>query len=431
MRSRILTVFLLYFNLVLGYCVLICPLTLFAQQAKGVGTFHLNAVLNETSNVEDLRINILDAEKGAFAASVLDSIVYLPLETNKESVFLKIDQLAVTAKYFIIMDEASNSILIFTKGGQFHGKITSTKGSYQKIDKFLFDEERQEIFVKDKKSPFVYYYSFEGEFLCKKEVLIRGTDQYKLTNGYSIFIVPVDMIFYGANSKYFHDISQCDCYRIAIIHDDKILNRFYLPVDTSNLAVNELYDVDRNIFYNSNGSLLITLPYDYSVYEIAAEGVVNLKYRVILPATQSLPWHFFDSAVYKGKRMEYIHNNMDAVYSITDVYENGGLFSLRAISSNSLNNCIFYNKHRQSVLSVADIQSDEVSYYLPVSENRIYGVSNEGAFISSVSYAAILKAKDQVKNVGSWTKKLPWPLRKTFNSKDPWNPVLTFLFFKK
>ena len=61
--------------------------------------------------------------RGGTASQIFEKVNFIPLETTKESLFGKIDQLAVTKDYFIILDEQTNSILIFKKNGKFHAKI--------------------------------------------------------------------------------------------------------------------------------------------------------------------------------------------------------------------------------------------------------------------------------------------------------------------
>ncbi|RYE37744.1 MAG: 6-bladed beta-propeller, partial [Sphingobacteriales bacterium] len=76
----------------------------------------------DTSDVKTLRVDPSNSF-GASASEAFDSATYIPLETTKESIFGKIDKLEVTDKYFIILDENTNSILFFDRQGKFQHKI--------------------------------------------------------------------------------------------------------------------------------------------------------------------------------------------------------------------------------------------------------------------------------------------------------------------
>lgn len=68
-----------------------------------------------------LRLDPLDSSGGT-ASKIFDEVNCIPLETTKESLFGKIDRLEVIDKCLIILDDNTNSILIFDKKGKFHAK---------------------------------------------------------------------------------------------------------------------------------------------------------------------------------------------------------------------------------------------------------------------------------------------------------------------
>jgi hypothetical protein len=82
----------------------------------------LAASILTNAQATTLRIDPSSA-RGGTVSQLFDEVNFIPLETIKESLFGRIDQLEVTDKYFVILDDNTNSILIFDKTGKFHAKI--------------------------------------------------------------------------------------------------------------------------------------------------------------------------------------------------------------------------------------------------------------------------------------------------------------------
>ncbi|MCH5687932.1 6-bladed beta-propeller [Niabella sp. W65] len=108
--------------------------------------FTLNAVYSQT----EIRIDPSAAYGGA-GSQIFENIHYIPLETNNESIFGAIDRLAVTKKYFVILDLSTNSILIFKRDGGFYtrisgGDVSSYKGRQANaINDFAIDRDSNKI----------------------------------------------------------------------------------------------------------------------------------------------------------------------------------------------------------------------------------------------------------------------------------------------
>ena len=71
-------------------------------------TIVLNLLLSisgyaQSTNGKTLRVNP-DGAIGGRVSQLIDSVLFVPLESSGESVFGLVDQLSVTDKYFIILD---------------------------------------------------------------------------------------------------------------------------------------------------------------------------------------------------------------------------------------------------------------------------------------------------------------------------------------
>ncbi|SHF48331.1 6-bladed beta-propeller [Pedobacter caeni] len=390
--------------------------------------------LPDTASLKLLKIDPAKTEEDPLGSAILDSVVYLPLETTGESMFSNINQLEVTKSYYIIADETTNSILLFTKNGRFYSKISNrghkVEDSYKKIDKFAVNESKLQVIFADQHTDYIFYYAFDGKFLKKVKKDFNSEGYYALSENHTCFYRSTDQMLYRSAAQYFARNKEAERSRI-VVANQKEIKKWYLPIDTIGLGPDDLYGVSQYFYNRHAGKVTLTLPYDYNVYEIDSAGQLFNSYRFVLPMKDVLPADFLISDEYKGKRIRYLEKHKPFVYAIADFYKVGNYITFRPINGLDLHNYLLYNLSSKKLFSIGTIVSDSLSFKLPLTEGRIYGVEPDQALVSLVASSSLFKAKLYLSGNEQWDKSLPPVLKKFFSGTNFQNPVLTLLYVKK
>ncbi|SHF48309.1 6-bladed beta-propeller [Pedobacter caeni] len=384
---------------------------------------------------KEIRIDPSSATLETPTAELFDSVVYVPLQTIKQSIFSGIDQMEVTRKCYVILDESLNSIFLFTKDGKFYNKIVNSdktvESSYKKIGKFVVDEKKEEISFLDPHSFYRFYYSFEGKYLRKTPKVISGEDFYHMSTGLDIYLRSANQMLYRSNKAFFESKPKEATNSILVVDSLKKIRYGYLPLDTSIVALDDLYGVAQTFYNNHSGKITLSIPYNYNIYEIDSIGKMTSTYRFVLPAMNSLPNDFMKNPIYKGNRISYLNNNKNAVYSITDFYQGNKLVTFRLVNSMDLHNFLLYNLQTAELISMIEIMPDHTCFKLPIVQRRIYGVADSNSFISALSASTLFSAKEKLRKDKNWEKQLPQHLKNFYKGDQLQNPVLTLLYLKK
>lgn len=392
-------------------------------------------MIPDSLNRKEIRIDPSSATLETPAAELFDSVVYVPLQTIKQSIFSNIDQMEVTRKCYVILDESLNTIFLFTKDGKFYNKIVNTdkvaEGTFKKIGKFVVDEKREEISFLDPHSFYRFYYSFEGKYLRKMPKVISGEDFYHMSTGLDIYLRSANQILYRSNKAFFESNPTVATSNILVLDSLKKIRYGYLPLDTSTVALDDLYGVAQTFYNNHNGRVTLSIPYNYNIYEIDSIGKMSNTYRFVLPAMNSLPNDFMKNPVYKANRVSYLNNNKNAVYSITDFYQGDKLVTFRLVNALDLHNFLLYNLETAELISMIEIMPDHACFKLPMVQRRIYAAANNHFFISALSASTLFSAKEKLRKDKNWEKQLPQHLKKFYKGDQLQNPVLTLLYLKK
>jgi len=271
-----------------------------------------NSSIGQDSAATTIRIDPKNAVGGT-VSQVFDRVNYIPLETTKESLFGKIDQLAVTEKYFIVRDRNTNSILVFEKDGKFHSKIQGGNDNYNRnsIEDFSIDRSKKEIVFKKGWDEFIHY-DFDGKMIRKEKVSIEGND---------FFIFPKDIIVYADYSVDRTHSPDSTRYELMFARKNKIY-KHDLPYNGkfSSLQNDDILGVQHSPFYESGNdtSAFYWRPYDYGIYAISPSGI-RRKYNFILPLANSLPAAFATNTLFTFKRLDYIKTNREVIYNISNI----------------------------------------------------------------------------------------------------------------
>ena len=157
-------------------------------------------------------------------------------------------------------------------------------------------------------------------------------------------------------------------YEIVLLQNGKILSK-YFPHERD-YTLHDQYMGSPKVIVNSGSKdeVFYKRPYDYGIYKITPDGL-RLDIRFIFPDEHSLPIDFVSNGIYKNKKIEYIQQNRSAFYGINNLFRIGEnqFFSVSCmdISKNNKRDFIL-NLKDGKVISIADIEPDALSSYLPI-----------------------------------------------------------------
>lgn len=247
---------------------------------------------------------------------LFDSVVYIPLETIKDSEFSQITQLEVSEDHFIIFDSNIQSILFFNKDGSFYKKITSNSKDlelpYKYVVRFTIDETTNLMWMEDIHSPYIFTFDIKGNFI----------KTIKRTSTMGKFNIHGGLIFnyydYESNPSAIKNQSLQANLTVVDQQTKQVINS-YLYFNPTKIDYTDLYG-DWS-FYRSNADLYFIRPYDYSIYSFDNKGTLQKLYTLILPLNHTLPSDFLTNDKLYGKRMSFTKANPDIVYTFKNVYQ--------------------------------------------------------------------------------------------------------------
>ena len=330
------------------------------------GLFAYNKSDAQPEGTRSIRIDPSSA-LGGTAYEVFEEVKYIPLETDRKSLFGKIDKLWVTEKHFIIWDRNTNSILIFLVNGRFHARISggdpsNETGSY--LSSICVDNFNSEIVFRKGRSG-ILHYNFDGKKLYEVK------DMPLLANWY---IFPDRRIVgyqYSVHPGFYPDST---AYELTFYKKGKAYLQA-LPYNTKKtpLTSNDMIYPDHSPFYQTDQDTLVlfTRPYDNAVYGVTPSGV-NTLFRLILPLANALPEDFSISDKYRGARMKFIEAHPEIAYNISHTYLVGQyLFLKLAWFGYEYNkySSFMYDLRTGRLIAVQRVISDSSSQFLPIATN--------------------------------------------------------------
>jgi hypothetical protein len=149
----------------------------------GLGDIKLLNIIERNSIVLDFN-NFL-SEKEIKSSEFIDSIKFIPLETNKESLIAEINKLICTEDRFFIFDsDIGKNVLIFSKDGKFINKISKGGGPEEIFnpEDIAVDEKRKNLIVYNKTG--LSFFDFNGKFIKRVRLPFYFKNFRVIPNGY-------------------------------------------------------------------------------------------------------------------------------------------------------------------------------------------------------------------------------------------------------
>jgi len=189
-------------------------------------------------------------------ASVVDSISYLPLETNDKSMFSNVDKMIIRDDRIYIGDYSSSVVVVFDMEG--NHLLTIDKrgrgpGEYIRLSAFTVDDRY--MYLMDNDSGMVRKYDLSGAFVEQRELSLLAWDIAVFDDGNLMFATaPLDVRGF---------VSEQSLHRIFITDAELNIHTSLFEYQKREVdpvgKLNYLVENDEQIIFHSMGSDVITI----------------------------------------------------------------------------------------------------------------------------------------------------------------------------
>jgi len=351
------------------------------------------------------------AAVGVPASSLLEEASYIPLENTPQSQFSDVLQLIVGSRYIVVLDQQVSAILIFFRTGKFHHRINISAPIFQ----FFLDDKRDQLSFDIYPSTLVYDMDGKliqkttaggvphGQFGVSKMKLPDNTTVYynttvKIPNDSSID----ELLFYRGDSL----VNKCLPFPAAYKMDE--LDAFGFKNFISTIT-----NGDTAVYYIRN--------YDYTVYRIQANRLLP-AYQFIFPLQNALPDDFRQTLV---NRTEYATKEKNRIIRFFVFHRDNDLLTFDDGHGSYL-----YSLPSRRLFDLDQVHADSLTYYLPISGERLGLENYDGKYFYSFCRPEILF--DKMEATDKSRRMYPAALQQFFQNKNnaTGNPVLIVLRFK-
>lgn len=341
-------------------------------------------------NLVNLRIDP-DNARGGTASQIFDSVSFIPLETTKQSLFGKIDQLEVTDQYFIILDQQSHSILIFDKKGKYHAKIQPNAPG-KLLDYFTLDRDNHQILTTSDADGVLGLYNFDGQFLKEEPCPVQIRTLFRFNN---------NVFLYNLRRPVHSTSVDQTAYDLMFARGTNTLARQLNPYNKKYTSAE--YNITSNPINDAGegNTCMFSLPFCYDVYHMNDTGILK-TYRFLFPLQYSLPNNFAYDSSFANKRALVAYRtqeNANKIVGIERSYKFGSyfVFSTSMTKPSFEGKNYFYNLNNGLLYSFARVVADSSSFYFPILSNilePVHAVSNNCIYTSMPSFL-LLQYKDK------------------------------------
>jgi hypothetical protein len=334
-----------------------CILSVLAARAQTIGYI-------DTSKVHEFRINPRAAlAEEVEADDVLNNVEYIPLETTNKSLFGKIDQLAITNDYYIILDTYSSivnyhpisSILIFTKTGAFHARIDASL-TYL----FAIDYLSHEIVISEGVGSFFTRYDFDGK-------LVKKQAQPFIFN--SFVYTPSNLVAYFRNFQIDGSLkpilitNQQKFSNILLCKPDFEFDKVFLPFDTVGNKQLQIRQGNSHYFTTSFPDIYFHLPYKFDFFSLDNDKLTK-RFHFVFPLENSLPVDFLTSREFQNKRVQHLNSFPNEFFDMTDFYKTNNTIAFTLFSGRMIKSFL-YNLKSNLLTSFSSIKTNSKNVIVP------------------------------------------------------------------
>lgn len=362
---------------------------------------------NGRSNLgsNELFVNLSDDPNALTPDSIYDSVKYVPLETNDESLIYNIDKVVFFRNCYYVLDSKQASIIVFNEHGKFIIKL-SEKGSgpreYLSIEDFTISDDSlvyvltsssQKILVYNK--DFKYIKTFNTETYCS---------QIEIFNN-SIFLY---CNFYSSELKNIYIIDR---------NSGEIENKFL------NFKKKQYGDGYSNrVFARDKGTLYATFPFDFNIYRMKESGYD--KYIYIDFNGKQIANLFFDLSA--KEREKYVQENYSNFFDVPvtkiKLFSISKHYVFFTFVYKCMNYSYIFNRINRRTFSGFLIATEKY----PLADSEIISIEN-GQIIASTNAEKVL---DRYEKNSLKKQKIVIPDRLINGIKNVDNPILSIYTLK-
>jgi hypothetical protein len=365
--------------------------------------------------------------KGGNVSKIFEDIQYIPLETTKESLFGTISKILLADQHYIIYDDDTKSILVFDMKGKFKSKIASNKLILDggEIDYgmrgFNIKSNPDGSLIRILTKKYFFYYNLNGKLVDK--ILVKDdTYDWGLRFPDGTYIGDGTQ---GEDKKY---------YDLVLTKNEKQVVAFF-PYSADRFK-DDYFHSTVDIFTDSKipNEIFFTNWFDYNIYTVTPDKLY-LSYQIVFPIVYSKPPDFKTNPIYFGKRRAYFNEDHNKISELKNVFKIGDnlFFKIYTIHSREMRNSLIFNSKNKTLTSIKDLEPDETSMFLPVTDMGAFNDFDRSGFqlfdgtylYTMISSLAMFSYKEQ--SAGKNPKYSP-TLENYFKTQDrKSNPVLVKL----
>jgi len=319
------------------------------------------------------------------AEDIFAQIEFIPLETNRTSLFANIDNIIVLSDRYIILDRESNVVLIFEKSGKFIGKFDHQYNEKDiKFSKIILDTNTEEIWVKDINSFYIIVFGKDGAL---RRVMTEKSDYYTFT------IRDGDIVFFNHYLPNGKNVDSRSSTFLLHVKDTATLSTKHrlLEYNTKSIRKGELVNNLKN-FYWLNDTLHLTLSGELKFYTLDEDNRISMGHFLKLDSINffQTPADFLSNIKYLGKRRDYLKKNPELYDNIRSIYKNksGTIYTIE--NKKGYENIIHTNKN--SPLFAEDLSYNMDFFGLPPIPIFVIGNDEEWfySFYTSKAFLSII-----------------------------------------
>ena len=359
----------------------------------------------DSTKIETLRIDPSNAI-GGNVSDFFTNVEFIPLETTKESTFGSVTKLEITDDYFILLDDNTHSILIFTKEGKFHAKIKSAESGGSYIYSFSINRWIHQIIFSRDNDKTLTYCDYDGKIV--KTIKLGGQHASDETQSPEIYFFEpnkgIASYSYNNIDSISKDYKTYSRSLIVYANDNRKVyaqglhygnDESELDIISSGLGPITKFGVDTTFFYSKI--------YDFTVYTITP-NTIKLSYKFIFPLNSSIPDDFVGNKIYKHKHIEYLQKNGHAIFGLSNFFRIGEnlIFKTNMLNSGTKEDNLIYNLKSGSLIAYKHILQDSLSYFLPIYEASGWTFNDvgllackDGYLYTSLSSLQMFKSHDE------------------------------------
>ncbi|SHM41453.1 hypothetical protein SAMN04488057_101377 [Cyclobacterium lianum] len=225
-----------------------------------------------------LTINPHEADQSVLLSALVDSVTYIPLETNKNSLMARTREIIIKNKYIYAVDRDLKAVFVFDKKGKFVSKLSkhgSGPDEYGILYQVLVDEEEEYIEVFDyrgEKSRIIQYENITFEYLNEQEISLPFANTMRKEKDKDIYYFSAQQQENTIGSK----ITNAD---ILVVKGGKIQNSLF---DKHIITEGSTFSPNSESFTtNKQGDIFISLMYNNTFFRLSdmqAEPVLTVDF---------------------------------------------------------------------------------------------------------------------------------------------------------